>query len=41
VHLNGQKVPLDGLVRPDGSARFMIDRSGHAAAVPPQSVPGG
>jgi cytoskeleton protein RodZ len=41
VHLNGQKVPLDGLVRRDGSARFVIDRSGHAAAVPPQSVPGG
>jgi cytoskeleton protein RodZ len=41
VHLNGQKVPLDGLVRRDGSARFLIDRSGHAAAVPPQSVPGG
>jgi cytoskeleton protein RodZ len=41
VHLNGQRVPLDGLVRRDGSARFVIDRSGHAAAVPPQSVPGG
>jgi cytoskeleton protein RodZ len=41
VHLNGQKVPLDGLVRPDGSARFVIDRSGHAAPVPPQLAPGG
>ena len=41
VHLNGQKVPLDGLVRPDGSARFLIDRSGHAAPVPPQLAPGG
>lgn len=41
VHLNGQKVPLDGLVRRDGSARFVIDRSGHAAALPGQSAPGG
>jgi cytoskeleton protein RodZ len=41
VHLNGQKVPLDGLVRPDGSARFVIDRSGHAVPVRPQPAPGG
>jgi len=38
VHLNGQRVPLDGLVRPDGSARFVIDRSGHAV---PVRAPGG
>jgi cytoskeleton protein RodZ len=41
VHLNGQRVPLEGLVRRDGSARFVIDRSGHTAPVPPQSAPGG
>jgi cytoskeleton protein RodZ len=41
VHLNGQRVPLDGLVRRDGSARFVIDRSGHTAPVPPQLAPGG
>jgi cytoskeleton protein RodZ len=41
VHLNGQKVPLDGLVRRDGSARFVIDRSGHVVPVAPQLAPGG
>lgn len=35
VQLNGQKVALDGLVRRDGTARFVLDGSGHAAAVPP------
>jgi len=35
VHLNGQKVALDGLVHRDGTARFLLDRSGHAAPVPP------
>jgi hypothetical protein len=35
VRLNGQKVSLDGLVRRDGTARFLLDRSGHAAPVPP------
>jgi cytoskeleton protein RodZ len=41
VHLNGQKVPLDGLVRHDGSARFTLDSSGHAAPLPPQLANGG
>ena len=40
VQLNGQKVELDGLVHRDGTARF-VDRSGHAAPVPPPAVPGG
>jgi cytoskeleton protein RodZ len=35
VHLNGQKVGLEGLVRRDGSARFVVDGSGHAAPLPP------
>ena len=35
VQLNGQKVALDGLVHRDGTARFLLDRSGHAAPVPP------
>lgn len=35
VQLNGQKVTLDGLLRRDGSARFIVDGSGHAAALPP------
>ena len=35
VRLNGQKVPLDGLVHRDGTARFLLDGSGHAQAVPP------
>ena len=35
LELNGQKVPLDGLVHRDGTARFLLDRSGHAAPVPP------
>ncbi len=41
VHLNGQKVPLDGLVRRDGSARFRLDSSGHAVPMPPQLAHGG
>jgi cytoskeleton protein RodZ len=41
VHLNGQKVELDGLVHRDGTARFTVDRSGHAAPVPPPATPGG
>jgi cytoskeleton protein RodZ len=35
VQLNGQRVPLEGLVHRDGSARFLLDGSGHAAPVPP------
>lgn len=35
VQLNGQKVALEGLVHRDGTARFLLDRSGHAAPVPP------
>jgi len=35
VQLNGQKVPLEGLVHRDGSARFLLDGSGHAQEVPP------
>ena len=35
VRLNGQKVALDGLVHRDGTARFLLDRSGHAEPVPP------
>ena len=35
VQLNGQKVPLEGLVHRDGTARFLLDSSGHAAPVPP------
>jgi cytoskeleton protein RodZ len=35
VQLNGQKVALDGLVHRDGTARFVLDRSGHAAPVAP------
>ena len=35
VQLNGQKVPLEGLVHRDGTARFLLDGSGHAAPVPP------
>jgi cytoskeleton protein RodZ len=35
LHLNGQKVALDGLVHRDGTARFLLDGSGHAAPVPP------
>jgi cytoskeleton protein RodZ len=41
VQLNGQKVPLEGLVRRDGSARFRLDASGHAAPMPPQLAHGG
>jgi len=35
VQLNGQKVPLEGLVHRDGTARFLLDGSGHAAPLPP------
>jgi cytoskeleton protein RodZ len=35
LQLNGQKVPLEGLVHRDGVARFLLDGSGHAAPVPP------
>lgn len=35
VRLNGQKVPLEGLVQRDGTARFLLDGSGHAQPVPP------
>jgi hypothetical protein len=35
VQLNGQKVPLEGLVHRDGTARFLLDGSGHAQPVPP------
>jgi cytoskeleton protein RodZ len=35
VQLNGQPVTLEGLVRRDGSAHFLLDASGHAAPVPP------
>jgi cytoskeleton protein RodZ len=35
LQLNGEKVALDGLVHRDGTARFLLDRSGHAAPVPP------
>jgi cytoskeleton protein RodZ len=41
VQLNGQKVQLEGLVHRDGTARFLIDRSGHAVPVPPPTPPGG
>ena len=35
VQLNGTRVALEGLLRRDGSARFMVDRSGHVAPLPP------
>lgn len=35
VQLNGQKVALEGLVHRDGTARFLVDGSGHAAPAPP------
>jgi len=34
VRLNGQKVALEGLVHRDGTARFLLDGSGHAQPVP-------
>lgn len=34
VRLNGQKVALDGLVHRDGTARFVLDGSGHVAPLP-------
>jgi cytoskeleton protein RodZ len=41
VRLNGQNVALDGLVHRDGSARFLVDASGHAAPLPPRVAHGG
>ncbi|MGH8305163.1 MAG: DUF4115 domain-containing protein, partial [Steroidobacteraceae bacterium] len=41
LHLNGQPVTLDGLVRRDGSARFLLDAAGRAARVPPLMAHGG
>jgi cytoskeleton protein RodZ len=35
VQLNGTRVALAGLLRRDGTARFTIDGSGHAAPLPP------
>jgi len=35
VQLNGQTVALEGLVHRDGTARFLLDRSGRALPVPP------
>jgi cytoskeleton protein RodZ len=35
VRVNGQKVALEGLVHRDGTARFVLDGSGHAAPLPP------
>jgi len=40
LHLNGQRVPLEGLVRPDGSARFTLDSGGHPVALPAQLAHG-
>jgi cytoskeleton protein RodZ len=34
LQLNGQRVALEGLVHRDGTARFLLDGSGHAAAAP-------
>jgi len=41
VQLNGTQVALEGLLRRDGTARFMIDGSGHAAPLPPLVAHGG
>jgi cytoskeleton protein RodZ len=41
VQLNGTKVALEGLLRRDGSARFVIDGGGHAAPLPPLVAHGG
>lgn len=41
LQLNGQPVILGGLVRHNGSAYFLLDRSGHAAPVPPVMAHGG
>ncbi|HET7757068.1 MAG TPA: RodZ domain-containing protein [Steroidobacteraceae bacterium] len=41
LRLNGQPVALDGLVRRDGSARFLLERSGRALPVPPLVAHGG
>lgn len=35
VQLNGTRVALAGLLRRDGTARFTVDGSGHAAPLPP------
>jgi cytoskeleton protein RodZ len=34
LRVNGQPVSLEGLVRRDGSARFLLDGAGHAAPLP-------
>ena len=34
LQLNGQRVALEGLVHRDGTARFLLDGSGHAAPAP-------
>jgi cytoskeleton protein RodZ len=41
LRLNGQPVTIDGLVRPDGSARFLLERSGRAVPAPPRVAHGG
>jgi cytoskeleton protein RodZ len=41
LRLNGQPVALEGLVRRDGSAHFLLYRSGRAAPVPPPVAHGG
>lgn len=35
IQLNGTRVALDGLLRRDGTARFTVDGSGHAAPLAP------
>ena len=35
VQFNGQKVSLEGLAHRDGTARFLLDGSGHAQPLPP------
>lgn len=39
--MNGQAVPLDGLVHRDHSAHILIDGSGHVSAAAPTGAPGG
>lgn len=41
VRVNGEPVKLEGLVRRDGSARFLLDSAGHAAPAPPLMAHGG
>ncbi|HLY52584.1 MAG TPA: helix-turn-helix domain-containing protein [Steroidobacteraceae bacterium] len=40
VQLNGTRVALDGLVHRDGTARFIVDGGGRAAALPPRVAHG-